>query len=62
MGTKMGPSYVIVGCIENQIFDQLMAPNLYGRYIDGCIGIISSSREELDHFITFVDSFQSPRR
>ena len=32
-------------------------PELYGRYIDDCIGAISSSREELDQFITSVDSF-----
>ena len=30
---------------------------LYGRYIDDCIGAISSSREELDQFITSVNSF-----
>ena len=32
-------------------------PELYGRYIDDCIGAISSSREELDQFITSVNSF-----
>ena len=32
-------------------------PELYSRYIDDCIGAISSSREELDHFITSVNSF-----
>ena len=34
-----------------------MQPELYGRYIDDCIGAISSSREELDQFITSVKSF-----
>ena len=32
-------------------------PELYGRYIDDCIGAISSSREELDQFLTSVNSF-----
>ena len=61
MGTKMGPSYanLFVGYIENQFFNQFNGtkPELYGRYIDGCIGATSSSREELDHFITSVNSF-----
>ena len=56
MGTKMGPSYanLFVGYIENQFFNQFNGakPELYGRYIDYCIGATSSSREELDHFIT----------
>ena len=61
MGTKMGPSYanLFVGYIENQFFNQFNGtkPELYGRYIDDCIGATSSSREELDHFITSVNSF-----
>ena len=32
-------------------------PELYGRFIDDCIGATLSSREELDHFITSVNSF-----
>ena len=32
-------------------------PDFYGRYIDDCIGAISSSREELNRFITSVNSF-----
>ena len=32
-------------------------PELYGRYIDDRIGAISSSRDELDQFITSVNSF-----
>ena len=35
----------------------LPQPELYGRYIDDCIGAISSNREELDQFITSVNSF-----
>ena len=61
MGTKMGPSYanLFVGYVEHQFFNQYNGPKpeLYGRYIDDCIGAISSSREELDQFITSVNSF-----
>ena len=56
----MGPSYanLFVGYVEHQFFNQYNGPKpeLYGRYID-CIGAISSSREELDQFITSVNSF-----
>ena len=47
------------GYVEHQFFNQYNGPKpeLYGRYIDDCIGAISSSREELDQFITSVDSF-----
>ena len=51
MGTKMGPSYanLFVAYIENHFFNQFNGtkPELYGRYIDDCIGATSSSREEL---------------
>ena len=61
MGTKMGPSYakLFVGYVEHQFFNQYdgSKPDLYGRYIDDCIGAISSSREELNRFITSVNSF-----
>ena len=61
MGTRMGPSYanLFVGYVEHQFFNQYNGPKpeLYGRYIDDRIGAISSSREELDHFITSVNSF-----
>ena len=61
MGTRMGPSYanLFVGYVEHQFFNQYNGPKpeLYGRYIDDCIGAISSSREELDQFITSVNSF-----
>ena len=61
MDTKMGLSYanLFVGDIENQFFNQFNGakPELYGRNIDDCIGATSSSREELDHFITSVNSF-----
>ena len=40
--------------------DQLIAStvnNLYRRYIDDCVGATSSTREELNQFITAVNSF-----
>ena len=61
MGTKMGPSYanLFVGYVEHQFFNQYDGPkpDFYGRYIDHCIGTISSSREELSRFIPSVNSF-----
>ena len=58
MGTKMGPGYanLFVGYIENQFFNQYNGPKpeLYRRYIDGAT---SSTREDLDQFITAVNSF-----
>ena len=62
MGTRMGPSYanLFVGYVEHQFFNQYNGPKpeLYGRYIDDCIGAISSRREKLYHFITSVNSFR----
>ena len=54
MGTRMGPSYanLFVGYVEHHFFNQYN-----GRYINDCIGANSSSREELDQFITSVNSF-----
>ena len=61
MGTRMGPSYAnrFVGYIEHQFFNQYYSPKpeLYGHYLDDCIGTISSSTEELNQFITAVNSF-----
>ena len=61
MGTEMGPSYanLFVGYVEHQFFNQYNGPkpDLYGRYTDDCISAISSSREELNRFITSVNSF-----
>ena len=57
MGTKMGPSYanLSVGYIKHQFFNQYNGPkpNLYRRYIDDCVGATSSTREELNQFITW---------
>ena len=61
MGTKMGPSYanLFVGYIEHEFFNQYNGPKpeLYRRYIDDCVGATSSTREELNQFITAVNSF-----
>ncbi|CAH3104129.1 unnamed protein product, partial [Pocillopora meandrina] len=61
MGTKMGPSYVnlFVGFIKHHFFSQCHGPKpeLYGRYIDDCIGATPSTKEELTQFITAVNSF-----
>ena len=48
-----------VGYVEHHFFNQYDGPkpDLYGRYIDDCIGAISSSREELNRFITSVNYF-----
>ena len=46
MGTKMGPSYanLFVGYVEHQFFNQYDGPkpDLYGRYIDDCIGAMQA--------------------
>ena len=61
MGTKMGPSYanLFVGYNEHQFLNQYNGPkpDLYCRYIDDCVGATSSTREELNQFITAVNSF-----
>jgi len=61
MGSKMARSYanVFVGYIENQFFNQYDGPKpeLYRCYIDDCIGATSSTREDLNQFITAVNSF-----
>ena len=57
----MGPSYanLFVGYIEHKFFNQYNGPKpeLYRRYIDDCIGATSSSREDLNQFITADNSF-----
>ena len=61
MGTKMEPSYanLFVGYIEPEFFNQYNGPKpeLYRRYVDDCVGATSSTREELNQFITAVNSF-----
>ena len=61
MGTKMGPSYanLFVGYVKHKFFNQYNGPKpeLYRRYFDDCIGATSSSREDLNQFITSVNSF-----
>ena len=60
MGTTMGPSYanLFLGFIAHQLFTQYHGPKLelYGRYIDDCIGATSSNRNELTQLITAVNS------
>ena len=55
MGTKMGPNYanLFVGHVEEQIFNQFDGPKpeLFGRYIDDCLGATSCTKEELERFI-----------
>ena len=61
MGTKMGPNYanLFVGYVEEQIFNQFDGPKpeLFGRYIDDCLGATSCTKKELERFIGFVNSF-----
>ena len=61
MGTKMGLSYanLFVGFVEHLFLSQYNdpKPELYGCYIDDCIGTTSSNREELTQSITAVNSF-----
>ena len=61
MGTKMGPSYanLFVGFVEEQIFERYSGPKpeLFGRYIDDCIGATSCCKSDLEAFISFVNSF-----
>ena len=61
MATKMGPSYanLFVGYNENQFFNQYNGSKreLFRRYIDDCFGATSSTREDLNQFITVVNSF-----
>ena len=57
----MGPNYanLFVGYVEEQIFNQFDGPKpeLFGRYIDDCLGATSCTKEELERFIGFVNSF-----
>ena len=48
---KLSPSY------ESQTNYHGPKPNLYKRFIDDCVDATSSSKEELDQFITAVNSF-----
>ena len=57
----MGPNYanLFIGYVEEQIFNQFDGPKpeLFGRYIDDCLGATSCTKEELEQFIGFVNSF-----
>ena len=60
-GTKMGPSYanLLVGFIEEQFFYKIdgTKPELYRRYIEGCFGATSCSRQELGYFSASINYF-----
>ena len=61
MGTKMGPSHanLFVGYTKHHFFNKYNGPkpDLYRRYISDCVGATSSTREELDQFITATNLF-----
>ena len=50
---------LFVGYIEHKFFNQYNGPKpeLYRRYIDDCVGATSSTKQELNQFITAVNSF-----
>ena len=60
---KMAPSYanLFAGYIENEFFSTFNGPkpDLYKCFIDDCVCATSSSREELNQFITSVNYFHS---
>ena len=60
-GTKMGPNYanLFVSYMERQIFNQFDSPKPepFGRYINDCLGATFCTKEELERFIGFVNSF-----
>ena len=55
----MAIANLFVRYIEHKFFNQYNDPKaeLYRRYIDDCVGATSSTREELNQFITAVNSF-----
>ena len=59
----MGASYanLFLGFIEHQFFSQYNGPKpeLYSCYIDNCISATSSTRKELNQFLTGSNSFDS---
>ena len=56
---KLSYTNLFVGYIEHQFFNQYKGPKpeLYHCYIDECVGATSSTREELNQFISAVNSF-----
>lgn len=61
MGASMAPNYVNVftSYAETQLFSLFtgFTLELYGSYINDCIGIPSLSGERLDPFLSFVWAF-----
>ena len=63
MGTRMGPSYacLFMGFIEQnfmQTYDGPI-PEVYGRYIDDCIGVTSMCRQDLERFINSFNDYNA---
>ena len=63
MGTKMGPNYanLFVGYVEEQIFNQFDGPKpeLFGRYIDDCLGATSCTQRRIGTIYRFCQLFPS---
>eukprot|EP00061_Rhincodon_typus_P015799 g43687.t1 len=61
VGTHMGPSYacLFVGFVEQSLLRNYTGsvPLLFFRYIDDHIDVASCSREELERFINFANTF-----
>ena len=66
MGTKMGPAYacLFVGHIEEQMLHNYQHPKpvLLKRYIDDYVGVFTSTRDELERFIQYVNSYHRSLR
>jgi hypothetical protein len=59
MGTRVAPSYAnlfMADFEETHVFTYQSQPLLYGRFIDDIFLIWTHTREELDNFITFLNS------
>ena len=56
MGNKMGPNYVnlFVGYVDQ--FDG-PKPEIFGWYTDDCLGVTTCTKEELERFIGFDNTF-----
>eukprot|EP00061_Rhincodon_typus_P004395 g22465.t1 len=61
MVTCMGPNFacLFVGFVEQSLFNNYTStiPHLFLHYIDDCINAASCSREELQQFINFTNTF-----
>ncbi|XP_071964222.1 uncharacterized protein [Antedon mediterranea] len=61
MGTKMGPNFacLFMGYFEQNVLRDYKGkkPDLFKRYIDDCVGVMSGTLDELNEFINFVNNF-----